>query len=210
VKNYLEICADLDRDGFGYWLAGFIDGEGSFIVNKQDQGYRPLLRVKLRDDDAAVLYECQRRTQLGSVFPEPVYRRTGRVGQRNRPQMVWQVTTKADLPVLVALLERYPLRAKKRTDFDIWKYAVAEWTTKRRYGHWEPLEVLRAELAANRTYTSWQPDPSPKTPDIAGATTSRHAANGSISPPSSSGSCPPTDATSRCRDGCGRASPATR
>ncbi|SRR5213083_1883031 len=157
-----ELIADLECDGFGYYLAGLIDGEGSFIIARKERGYHAVMRMKLRDDDAAILYECQRRTGLGRVFPEKVYAATGRDVRNVHPQMVWAVHSKADVAKLVLILQCFPLRAKKRTDFEIWCLAVREWITKRRYGGWETLEALRLQLIARRGYEASEDDPDSK------------------------------------------------
>src|SRR4051812_25416446 len=65
--------AALDADGFGHWLAGFIDGEGCFRLHTLYDSryaytyYACYFALDLRDDDTAVLEECVKRTGLGRV-----------------------------------------------------------------------------------------------------------------------------------------------
>jgi hypothetical protein len=152
--QYPEVGPD-----FGSWLAGFIDGEGCFIVAR---GGGPAVRgsyycrfqLKLRDDDVAVLHEIASRTGMGRVVAQ-------RTRMRQHPQAVWQVVTRRDCAALVALLRRYPLRAKKAVDLDIWAVAVRAWDSVARGAAardganadaWATIEAARIELAEVRTY----------------------------------------------------------
>jgi hypothetical protein len=156
---------DLDRDGFGDWLAGFIDGEGCFQIleNRSSGGwfrYRLWFRISLRDDDAEILYEIQRRTGLGSI--------TRRGARRSEwgATVDWIVRQREEIRDLCEILDRYPLRAKKSRDFEIWKRAAdlwiggirkgglerrAEWEAANREV-WKELRDLREALISGRKY----------------------------------------------------------
>ena len=133
-------------DPFGHWLAGFIDGEGCFFAGINNNGSPVLsLTVALRADDGAILYECQERTGLGKVYERhpPSYIKKGQ-----SPQTKWEVFNKADCEELVRLLRKYPLRAKKARDFNLWAQLVeerAKWRTGRGaaatngWDHWNDL-----------------------------------------------------------------------
>lgn len=119
----LTICqpypaiAELAADGFGHWLAGFMDGEGCFYLTKSTTGsHRCQVRIKLRADDRPILDECVRRTGCGYV-----------VGVKSKygPQVEWMVVRKADTARMVDIFRAFVLRAKKRRDFEIWSEAVA-------------------------------------------------------------------------------------
>lgn len=153
MRAFEEIVEDLDHDGFGHYMAGFLDGEASFVIARVNSGFTCRMQVKLRDDDAAILFALRDRTGLGLVRPEKVYQRSDRGSMRNtHPQMTWIVGNKADCAMLVRLLERYPLRAKKRQDFEVWRLAVRERAVKRHRGGWETMAALHAQLAAGRQY----------------------------------------------------------
>lgn len=156
MRTFEEITEDFDRDGFGHYMAGFIDGEGSFVIAHAKQVYTCRFQLKLRDDDAPILFELQERTGLGVVKPEKNYSRS-RGPDNGRPQMTWVLSNKSDCAMLVRLLERYPLRAKKSRDFAVWKLAVRERMTKRRYGGWETMEALRNQLVDGRRYVEAEP-----------------------------------------------------
>jgi hypothetical protein len=151
--NFDELIADLDADGFGYYLAGLIDGEGSFAIG-HTANCQCLLTINLRDDDADILYEIQRRTGIGRVRITKSYENSTR---QRTPLARWAVGNHSECALLVRLLERYPLRAKKRRDFEIWRRAVQEWITRTRSSGWEPMLALRAELMAVRQYAGPAP-----------------------------------------------------
>jgi hypothetical protein len=117
---------------FGHWLAGFIDGEGCFRIHKEKGGgyYACHFTLKLRDDDTAILEEIVVRTGVGHLKPDLI-RGT------SKPAMVWVVQSKAECVQLVALLDRFPLRAKKSRDYAIWREAVAFWVAQPRGNRWQ-------------------------------------------------------------------------
>lgn len=110
---------------FGHWLAGFIDGEGCFAINCSQSGTaHRRVQIKfvldLRADDRPIVEEIRARTGIkGSIRHRESY------GDGNRrAQVSWHVNARGDLARLVQLLDTYPLRAKKRRDYEIWKRAV--------------------------------------------------------------------------------------
>jgi hypothetical protein len=103
---------------FGNWLAGFIDGEGCFEVSYSGERLpAPRFRMVLRDDDTPIVKEIAARTNIGNVrFQRP------RVNAHRA--VLWSIDGKRDQQLLVALLDEYPLRAKKRRDYEAWRLAV--------------------------------------------------------------------------------------
>jgi hypothetical protein len=136
-------------DSFGHWLAGFIDGEGCFLISGKREGRLACAAcVKLRGDDRPILDEIVERTGIGSVRHQPNT-------QRTHPQYAWLVNNKADCLALVALLDRFPLRAKKARDYAIWREGVLDWTrVDRRRGRsdWSRMSALKAALEAGRKF----------------------------------------------------------
>jgi hypothetical protein len=107
-------------DGFGHWFAGFTAGEGSFNISKNGRGARfCVFRIGLHVDDAPILYEVANRLEMGRV----VVGETPSSGWR----ALWTVQRKSECLRLVELFERYPLRAKKQRDFEVWAEAVRLW-----------------------------------------------------------------------------------
>jgi hypothetical protein len=145
---------------FGHWLAGFVDGEGSFTIASQSRvkgnrgSFACIFKIALHADDAPILWEISERTGIGTV-------RTGTPKSQKGPRATWAVQSKHDCLRLIEILERFPLRAKKARDFKIWSEAVHEWATKYRGGKdqdWSRLAELRVELSQGRPRRGRLPD----------------------------------------------------
>jgi hypothetical protein len=130
-----------DDAAFGHWLAGFIDGEGSFMIVRRTA---PCCRFSLivRDDDAAIMAEIADRTGFGRL-------RSVNKKLPDRPCVGWEITSKADALALIDFLERFPLRAKKARDFAFWREAVLLWI--QRSGPGVPSKLTAADVALIRS-----------------------------------------------------------
>ena len=106
---------------FGNWLAGFIDGEGCFGMDaNQDGRLYCNFNILVRLDDAQIIREIHERLGIGTVYT----RRQRSI--QGKPQIVWKVRKLTDCQKLATVLDEYPLRAKKRRDYEIWRMALAE------------------------------------------------------------------------------------
>jgi hypothetical protein len=107
----------------GHALAGFLDAEGCFMIQPNNGGrsWTCQVSVNVRLDDGDVLSDIARSTGLGRLSAV-----AGRRG--SRPQSRWQVNSKRECAELTRLLRRFPLRARKRRDFEIWSRAVDWWS----------------------------------------------------------------------------------
>ena len=130
-------------DGFGHWFAGFTDGEGCFFISRQDI---PRFSLGLRADDWQVLEYA--RAQLGIGI---VRRHNASPGSNQKPSAVFEVWRSAEQMRLVELFTRFPLRAKKRHQFEVWSDAVREATRGRRRDR-TVIEACRLRLAELRIY----------------------------------------------------------
>jgi hypothetical protein len=157
--------SDIDRDAFGHWLSGFVDGEGCFQLrysrvvsgNRKDVYKAPSagFYIKLRADDTTTLLLIQRYWQAGTLK-----RQANGSSRSPNPSSCLAIHRIGILAgVLVPHFERYPLRSKKSRDFAIWKQAVAIWdeVAKRenqfrprrrgdfqgRYARWQPADTER-------------------------------------------------------------------
>ena len=135
-------------DAYGYWLAGLIDGEGSFHLKTAKGTWAKrsycCFSIELRDDDAAILREIQERTGIGTLS-----RRQARVGRRGHSQISWKVQDQAGCTALKAILEKYPLRTKKRNSLVIWGMALDEQLGEHRT---ETMEGYRMALKLVHQY----------------------------------------------------------
>lgn len=136
--------------GFAYWLSGLIDGEGHFAIKAHSRGtHAPAFTLKMRADEEGALRIIQRHLGIGSIGFEP---------REPNPMVKWTVQDKAGCQRLVDLLDKYPLRAKKRMDYATWREAVCEWAGRPRGNRWHGatdnshMAVLRERLMAGRQY----------------------------------------------------------
>lgn len=80
--------------------------------------------------------------------------------EHQAPQARWEISSKAQCARLVAVFDRYPLRAKKAADFTIWRQAVSVWgeINGKRCGSvrqdWTELAALASALCDGRRYDS--------------------------------------------------------
>lgn len=133
------------------WLAGFADGEASFLIvytarpgnpAGRRPGLAPRFTLGLRADDVDVL------RQLCECFG-------GRLNfdiDRGTPRCRWVVQAKADLLGLVRYFERFPPRAKKARDWTLWREAVLLYVDAGGVAAFDELEALRVALGQGRAY----------------------------------------------------------
>jgi hypothetical protein len=103
-------------------LAGFLDAEATFTIHPNNGGstWGCAMSVSVRLDDGDVLADLCRSSGLGHVC-------TKRAHRGSRPQASWQIASKRECLELARLLTRFPLRARKRRDSEIWSSAVERW-----------------------------------------------------------------------------------
>lgn len=139
-------------DAFGHWLAGYIDGEGHFCGRYYPgrHGVAKYFCIVARADEYPLLEECQRRTGLGRLYSLPAH-------AGSKPCWCWKIASTLESLRLVNILEKYPLRSKKRRDFKIWAEINREmehW--KRGAGAYQndrsTVERLAKELVDVRVY----------------------------------------------------------
>ena len=102
-----------------YWISGFVDGEGCFHVAinklpKMTLGYQvlPEFRVAQHKRDLKVLKEIQRTLKVGVV--------------RKNHEDIYELRVRSleELNKLVAFFERFPLKTKKKSDFELFTEVV--------------------------------------------------------------------------------------
>jgi len=143
----------LAADGFGHWLAGFIDGEGCFVIHGTAGGrLKCRLAVAVRADELPTLETIQARTGAGTIVTRPQRGTT-------KPEATWQVQSRPDCLRMAEIFDRFPLRAKKARDYAIWRSALRTWATVRRTGYpgvndevWRRMEASRKALNEGRRF----------------------------------------------------------
>lgn len=144
----------MSRD-FYNWLAGFIDGEGCFLISyRKDRGHWYCqFRIRVRVDDEEIIKEIHEKTGIGKFF----------IHNKNKPTAplaCWEVSSRKDCLALIKILDSHPLRAKKLADYRLWKAAVYEWQTTQRGGNkpvinttvWDKMSSLAHGLKEGRKY----------------------------------------------------------
>jgi hypothetical protein len=143
------------------WLAGFIDGEGSFNISHHAGNYQPRFGLKLRDDDSDILKIIQQFIGVGTLRNSkcsPISSKyySPKARGQYRLDIVGSHNTK-----LVNILDNHPLKSKKLRDYLIWKKAV-EIYSESLFNRWsdenlkkirnEKLSILKIELEKIREY----------------------------------------------------------
>lgn len=116
-------------DAFGNWFAGFVDGEGSFLMpiykKKSGTRYGTRFHLGLRIDDMPIIEEIISTLGFGtSLRQRPSFDK--RHNKFGNPQAFFAVDNIDDCSALISLFQKYPLRAKKAKDFEVWTKAVLE------------------------------------------------------------------------------------
>ena len=130
----LPFPANIDRAAFGQWLSGFVDGEGyfglraSYIKGPKSkhagriQMGHAAFAIQLRADDKPILELIRSYWGYGALYRS---KSNPRPGSDTKPRWSYRVSCVERLySVVVPHFERYPLFAKKKTDYLIWKEGV--------------------------------------------------------------------------------------
>lgn len=140
---------------FPSWFSGFVDGEGYFAIGKQltngkYPSYKCAFGIELRDDDADILHEIRDYFNgIGGIHHRPERKRLDR---NYKPSIVWRVSSIDDIMILVRHFDEYPLRAKKRIDYNIWRLAVMELRKTKHLRDYHFLGVLKKKMHLCKQY----------------------------------------------------------
>lgn len=134
-----------DKDCFKYYICGLVDGEGSFNVSLQKDlthknGFRlkPVFSIGLHRENKLLLQHIQEVFQCGIL-------------RRVRSMIVYEVTNLCSfLDKVIPFFEKYELRAKKKSDFELFKEICFLMRDKFHLSPKGYLKVLRIRSKMNR------------------------------------------------------------
>ena len=127
------------------WFSGLVDGEGCFLIGRvQVPYYEVKFVINMRADDRPMLEEIKNTLGFGRL----AYRQRGKIGH---PTVAFEVSKATDLLKLVRLFDEYPLRSRKRRDYEVWRVAVLLRQTRKNARDVHVEELLR-ELRTTREF----------------------------------------------------------
>lgn len=160
--NAIERLADelwgtiIVPDDWGYWFSGLVDGEGSFIVSCRKSGRidTPTFHVTLRDDDGYILRDIRNVLKIGSITANKgrTIHSNGKV-YKGKPTLSFHTTNLHEAYKLTTVLDRYPLRAKKKEDYLLWRECVMEFRIPFKDRNMVNLKNIAQRLIDIKKYT---------------------------------------------------------
>jgi len=145
-------------DSFGYLFSGFCDGEATFVAfyrmrkvrGKEYPENRLGIQITLRQDDVETLKMIKKELNCGFLLENqlPPSRKGG------HPYAIWGCRRIKDLAeIIVPLFDRYPLRSKKRLEYQYWKQLVQRWYIITLGGLTTRNPISESDLAMFRDYS---------------------------------------------------------
>lgn len=142
LKRKVYFPREFSSDVDGNYVSGLVDGEGWFMVSLARKGkdktitnFNPKFGINLRIDDKPILDWMRSYFDCGTVVTY------------TRPTSPCAIFMVADLysilRCIVPHFEKYPLRAKKKRDYEIWRQMVNIQSETFR-GYW--TNSIRAEM----------------------------------------------------------------
>ena len=132
---------------FGDYIAGFVDGEGSFSLIICDTGkgvrFRPTLKIKLKADDTKLLKAIRDFVGCGDIFCTD-----------DNYAITWQTSCIQDCyNIIIPFFDKYPLRGQKAETYQLWKEAVNILIQKPYlpYTYKEKIELIELREGMNKT-----------------------------------------------------------
>jgi hypothetical protein len=129
------------------FLAGFLEGEATFVISELNAGQSLACRMHLnqRDDEQDTLEWLLATTGLGHLY---------RVSARStsKPQVAWVVNAQDDCRELLAMIEPCGFHGRRAAELEIWRRAVRVWTESEGDARRMELRRLKSELAAARRF----------------------------------------------------------
>lgn len=117
----------IDRNYFAAWLSGFTDGEGCFRLKADPRTVGNHLQlcaefcIGLRADDVETLHLIRSYLSCGRIYVDQRYY----TAQQTAPKSTYRVSrTRELIERVIPHFDNFPLVAKKKRDFAIWREGV--------------------------------------------------------------------------------------
>ncbi|HLC39326.1 MAG TPA: LAGLIDADG family homing endonuclease [archaeon] len=90
-----------DVDNFSWYLAGLIDGEGSFIIYvvKNKKNFSPVIRIKITSTNQDALFKIKAVLGIGNVYPYNSKANSG------LPAYGWYASSFQDVKTIIDLID---------------------------------------------------------------------------------------------------------
>ncbi len=136
-----------DSENLHYYMAGFVDGEGSFTITIHRHPTRfgwvidPIFQVYQHKDNAFILYIFKKTFQCGYVSEKG----------GNPSCFVYCVDNIQQLKtVVIPFFERYPLIGEKHQNFSLFKEIVLQLSEKKHFMKEGFIEIVKLCFQMNR------------------------------------------------------------
>lgn len=133
---------------FGFWFSGLCDGEACFGLRSANGKHTypvPRFDLTLRDDDTPMLDMIQGTLGFGKVYARKTTGYVNPQGYKSKGLSTYVVWNKADCKVLADFLRQFPLRSKKKRDFELWAEAADLWASVELKGWKSRTGTINAE-----------------------------------------------------------------
>lgn len=121
----------IDKQHLKSWAAGFIDGDGCFIIEvkryknrKTNTYFRPRLVVQVRRDNEIALRQLQQAIENDGYFYQRKARKKSTYGSVSKPTSECSWHSMTALAAVVKMIDDHPLMAKKAIEYKLWRKAV--------------------------------------------------------------------------------------
>lgn len=124
--------AHIDREHFGWYLSGLVDGEGHFCLmignaiwgnGTPRRRMHARFHITLRDDDREIIELIHSYFGCGRINTKKEKKKDGSF---HNPQLTLSVDVTGELVnMVIPHFSKHPLRAKKRKDYEVWIKGVA-------------------------------------------------------------------------------------
>jgi len=137
------------------FLAGFLEGEASLVVQEVNggQSFSCAMVLKQRDDSQDAMERLLSTTGLGRLYRVPAR-------STSKPQIAWVIATQEHCRQLLALIES-GFHGRRAAELLLWSQAVRTWTDESGERRRTTMRCLMAALAGARRFGVGAPSATP-------------------------------------------------